>query len=85
MIVLLETMLRTSLTVIFSGTRQLVYTLVVTFNSETQAPINLTATYNSTTSVLLEWTFPQQPITDINYVVYYESGGVSYNESQERQ
>ena len=42
-------------------------------------PTGLTATYKSTTSVLLEWTFPQSPSTGINYVVYYESGGVSYN------
>ena len=27
-------------------------------------------------SVVLEWTFPQQPSTDVNYVVYYQSGGV---------
>ena len=41
----------------------------------------LTATYHSTTSVLLEWTFAQSPSTDVNYVVYYQSGGVSYNDS----
>ena len=55
--------------------------LLVAFNTETQAPINLTATYKSTMSVLLEWTFPQPPSTDLNYVVYYQSGGVSYSES----
>ena len=55
--------------------------VLVTFNSETQAPINLTATYKSTTSVLLEWTFLQSPSTEISYVVYYQSGGVTYNES----
>ena len=50
--------------------------------SETQAPINLTATNKlSSTSVLLEWTFLQSPIAGISYVVYYQSGGVSYNES----
>ena len=32
-------------------------------------------------SVVLEWTFPQQPRTGINYVAYYQSGGVSYNDS----
>ena len=51
------------------------------FNTDTQAPIDLTATYKSTSSILLEWTFPQSPSTEINYVVYYQSGGVSYNES----
>ena len=35
----------------------------------------------SSTSVLLEWAFPQPPTTDLNYVVYYQSGGVSYSES----
>ena len=44
-------------------------------------PTGLTATYHSTTSVLLEWTFSQPPNTDLSYVVYYESGGVSYNDS----
>ena len=55
--------------------------LLVIFNTETQAPIDLTATYQSTSSVLLEWTFAQPFSTDVNYVVYYQSGGVSYNES----
>ena len=50
--------------------------LLVIFNTETQAHIDLTATYQSTSSVLLEWTFPQSPSTGINYVVYYQSGGV---------
>ena len=49
--------------------------------SETQAPTGITANDQSTTSVLLEWTFPQPPTTDLNYVVYYQSGGVSYSES----
>ena len=44
-------------------------------------PTGLTATYHSTTSVLLEWTFAQPPSTEISYVVYYQSGGVSYSES----
>ena len=44
-------------------------------------PTGLTATYHSTTSVLLEWTFPQSPRTKISYVVYYQSGGVSYSDS----
>ena len=47
----------------------------------TYTPTGLTATYHSTTSVLLEWTFAQPPSTEISYVVYYQSGGVSYNES----
>ena len=49
--------------------------------SGTQAPTGITANYMSTTSVLLEWTFPQPPTTDLNYVVYYQYGGVSYSES----
>ena len=57
------------------------FSLLVTFNTETQAPIDLTATYHSTTSVLLEWTFAQPSSTEISYVVYYQSGGVSYSES----
>ena len=47
----------------------------------TYTPTGLTATYHSTTSVLLEWTFAQPPSTEISYVVYYQSGGVSYNGS----
>ena len=49
--------------------------------SGTEAPTGITANYQSTTSILLEWTFPQPPTTDLNYVVYYQSGGVSYSES----
>ena len=49
--------------------------------SGTQAPTGITANYMSSTSVLLEWTFAQPPTTDLNYVVYYQSGGVSYSES----
>ena len=55
--------------------------LLVIFNTETQAPIDLTATYQSTSSVLLEWTFAQPFSTGVSYVVYYQSGGVSYNDS----
>ena len=52
--------------------------------SETQAPTSLTATYDSmATSVLLEWTFPQSPSTDLSYVVYYQSGGVNHSVSGE--
>ena len=47
-------------------------------------PTGLTATYKSTTSVLLEWTFAQSPSTGISYVVYYQSGGVSYSLSLRR-
>ena len=55
--------------------------LLVIFNTETQAPIDLTVTYQSTSSVLLEWTFAQPFSTGVSYVVYYQSGGVSYNDS----
>ena len=49
--------------------------------SASYIPTGLTAIYHSTASVLLEWTFYQSPSTEISYVVYYQSGGVSYNES----
>ena len=41
--------------------------------------MNLTATYQSITSVLLEWIFVHIPGLTTSIVVYYQSGGVSYN------
>ena len=43
--------------------------------------MNLTATYQSITSVLLEWIFVHTPGLNTIHVVYYQSGGVSYNSS----
>ena len=43
--------------------------------------MNLTATYQSITIVLLEWIFVNAPGHATKYVVYYQSGGVSYNSS----
>ena len=43
--------------------------------------MNLTATYKSITSVLLEWIFVHAPGRATKHVVYYQSGGVSYNSS----
>ena len=49
--------------------------------SETPEPMNLTATYQSFTIVLLEWIFVHTPGRATKHVVYYQSGGVSYNSS----
>ena len=43
--------------------------------------MNLTATYQSITSVLLEWIFVHTPGRATIHIVYYQSGGVSYNSS----
>ena len=43
--------------------------------------MNLTASYQSITSVLLEWIFVHTPGLTTTNVVYYQSGGVSYNSS----
>ena len=43
--------------------------------------MNLIATYQSITSVLLEWIFVHTPGLTTSNVVYYQSGGVSYNSS----
>ena len=74
---------QTTAILVLQGKKHLVmFCLLYVHISETQAPINLTATNKlSSTSVLLEWTFLQSPSTEISYVVYYQSGGVSYSES----
>ena len=43
--------------------------------------MNITATYQSITSVLLEWIFVHTPGLYTKHIIYYQSGGVSYNSS----
>ena len=57
-------------------------TIVIIITSiETQLPLNLTATYQSTTRVLLKWLFAHVTSFSTRFIVYYQSGGVSYNSS----
>ena len=43
--------------------------------------MNLTASYHSNTGILLEWIFVHAPGLHSKHIVYYQSGGVSYNSS----